>query len=130
MTPTTNTASTDPATCRHGLSGLIEPPDEQGWMRESCGECGQILRWTLWPHHARALAATAEDGEECTCASCADTVERRTIELALRDLQGDREQVREELGWLDTGRLQQIREGALRLARCAQTEIGITHANP
>lgn len=86
MTPATNASTTDPATCRHALSARIEPPDEQGWMRESCGTCGQILRWTLWPHHARALASLAEDVEECTCATCADTCEDYGGTVAEADL--------------------------------------------
>lgn len=31
--------------CSHDLSTLIEPPDADGWQRESCGDCGQTLDW-------------------------------------------------------------------------------------
>lgn len=41
--------------CWHAISQRIEPPDEQGWQRESCGTCGRTLRWT---HHA---ITTTED---------------------------------------------------------------------
>lgn len=47
--------------CRHGLSWQIEPPNPEGWMRRSCGACGQILAWTLSPHYEIADAALREN---------------------------------------------------------------------
>ncbi len=46
-------------TCWHATSQRIEPPDEQGWMRESCGTCGQTLRWTRCPEDAPDNTGTA-----------------------------------------------------------------------
>ncbi len=40
--------------CRHATSQRIEPPGADGWMRESCGTCGQLLRWTRSPEDAPA----------------------------------------------------------------------------